>query len=492
MEKRYIVIVDSWSTGINYPPEILALKQNDPAWANVEIIHVQSQTNVPDVFKGQHASLINKNIFSQYIIHESVEKTLAALPSKEKIWFLMPGTECGVNVADELSHALGLESSNGIALSEARRNKYLMHETLRAAGVNAVTHCQSDTVEDIIAFANTLPRFVAGEEPVVLKPVDDAATNNVKFCKDEQSIRDAFTLIKSSKNTFGHQNEVVLAQEFIDGDEYIVNATARRMPPDASGYRELVIDFGDIWLEVKKPMKDASGNISLVYDREELISPADPRHKLLSDYVRSSSLALGVNNGPIHAEVKITKSKGVKLIEQAARMPGGIDLDAYNEALGYNPVGISLKAYSNPAAFKAFANAPKEDKLQGRIIWNVFGISDISGTVHQEIDVDALTKALPTLFVKNGKPAFHNNLDVGGELKRTLNMLTDPYYFYLIGTPEDVKRDYEKFRAMEPALLNKIATPKPQVANHPSATFTGGTDMQPAHPSLHKGRSLAN
>lgn len=46
---------------------------------------------------------------------------------------VLPGAETGVELADQLSHHLGLRS-NGIEKSLARRNKYIMGETVRSAG----------------------------------------------------------------------------------------------------------------------------------------------------------------------------------------------------------------------------------------------------------------------------------------------------------------------------------------------------------------------
>lgn len=52
------------------------------------------------------------------------------------------GAESGVELADRISERMGLRT-NGIALSEARRNKYVMGETVRRAGVRAVKQLRS-------------------------------------------------------------------------------------------------------------------------------------------------------------------------------------------------------------------------------------------------------------------------------------------------------------------------------------------------------------
>jgi hypothetical protein len=50
---------------------------------------------------------------------------------------VLPGAETGVELADKLSHNLELRT-NGIELTEARRNKYVMGETVRNAGKQMV------------------------------------------------------------------------------------------------------------------------------------------------------------------------------------------------------------------------------------------------------------------------------------------------------------------------------------------------------------------
>lgn len=56
---------------------------------------------------------------------------LQALPFS--VIAVIPGAETGVELADQLSHRMGLRS-NGINKSLARRNKYHMGESVRAAG----------------------------------------------------------------------------------------------------------------------------------------------------------------------------------------------------------------------------------------------------------------------------------------------------------------------------------------------------------------------
>jgi hypothetical protein len=62
---------------------------------------------------------------------------LALLSLPYRIVAVIAGSEPGVELADKLSHRLRLRT-NGEELSAARRNKYLMGEAVRAAGIRAV------------------------------------------------------------------------------------------------------------------------------------------------------------------------------------------------------------------------------------------------------------------------------------------------------------------------------------------------------------------
>ena len=58
-------------------------------------------------------------------------KALRELPFH--IIAIIPGAETGVELADQLSHRMGLRS-NGVESSLARRNKYFMGEKVRTTG----------------------------------------------------------------------------------------------------------------------------------------------------------------------------------------------------------------------------------------------------------------------------------------------------------------------------------------------------------------------
>jgi len=108
------------------------------------------------------------------------------------------------------------------SLSLARRNKYLMGEAIRAAGLRAAKQIQTSTWEEIPPFLAScrkpsLHPSLPSSLKVVLKPLSSAGSDGVFFASSEEEVREAFDTILSSSNVFGERNTSVLVQVRRDG-----------------------------------------------------------------------------------------------------------------------------------------------------------------------------------------------------------------------------------------------------------------------------------
>jgi biotin carboxylase len=101
---------------------------------------------------------------------------------------LIPGAETGVELADQLSYRLNLRS-NGIRLSNARRNKYHMGEAVRSAGLRAVKQQMCYSVTDVREFLDTLTSLPF---KCVVKPVQSAGSDDVFLCNSKDEAITAF------------------------------------------------------------------------------------------------------------------------------------------------------------------------------------------------------------------------------------------------------------------------------------------------------------
>lgn len=233
---QYTVLIVTW--------DITAFPQmaRDRGYA---VIRVLSTTFSEDVLALLPAACKDLQ-FAASIQHAGdVEATLASIRSLGggphngifEIVGLTCGCESGVELADALSARYGEGmKSNGEALSHHRRDKFLMGERVRGAGLRAARQVETAEWEGIEAFANELGGSgkERGESPgdkgdfqMVLKPVRSAGTENVFFVSSLREARRAFKAILGEANLFGERNDKVLAQEFLQGQEYVVDCVSK-------------------------------------------------------------------------------------------------------------------------------------------------------------------------------------------------------------------------------------------------------------------------
>ncbi len=126
-----------------------------------------------------------------------------------------------MELSDTLSAHLRLQKkgllSNGEELSHARRDKYLMGERIREAGLRAARQVEVSAWAEVEAFALELygAEGAATRLKLVLKPCRSAGTDNVFFVSSLAEARRAFDTILGDANIFGEKNETVLVQEFL-------------------------------------------------------------------------------------------------------------------------------------------------------------------------------------------------------------------------------------------------------------------------------------
>ncbi|GLE01015.1 hypothetical protein PINS_up009828 [Pythium insidiosum] len=349
--KKIVVVVDPFSTG--------AVVAHSLIERGYECICVYSDRleNIENV-----ASLVPEGLtltFAATIAFEGqLEKTVAAVkkaatsigaPGQRRssqeplITAVFPGAELGVRLADALTDSLGLEG-NVMAHSGARRDKYLMGERLRSAGVRAVKQVKATTWEQAKSFIVDDLRPEPFE--VVLKPLESAGTEDVVLCFSLEEAERTFKSILGKINGLGIENNAVLLQEYLEGDEYVVDTVSR------DGVHKVVA----VWKYDKRRVNDAS----FVYFGLSII-PAEGIVNDLIEYQFSVLDALGIRNGPAHGEVKFCRGSPV-LIEVGARCHGGEGawVPIADKCVGYNQVDAAIDSLLDPAAFKKLPTRPTQ------------------------------------------------------------------------------------------------------------------------------------
>jgi biotin carboxylase len=406
---KRVAIVDAYSTGSYLPA---ALHRHGTEW-----VHVHSPK--PDVHMTFKA-----DGFVDDIRHDGDVAATASALREYEVSCVIAGAESGVELADRLSAELGTPG-NGLSRSTARHNKYDMVMALRDAGLAHAATIVSSDAEDIIGWAETTVGY-----PIVLKPVASAGADNVMACSSPAQVRAAHEKIIGSADRYGDANTVVLAQEFLEGDEYFVNIVSR------DGRHHTV----EIWRYYKRRLP--GGNF--IYDYDEPLSPDDPDAKKLASYTHQVLDALEVRHWASHTEVMLT-ARGPVLVECAARLggtdPEGQILEINTRCLGANQVELLALAAAKPDEFDRLPTTTYRLLEHPRTVSLINSLDIGAAPSHEAM---AAIRALPSCV--------HTVLShpEGQPLPRTIDVATQPGYVYLISDdPAQIAADYQRLREIE-------------------------------------------
>jgi biotin carboxylase len=363
-------IVDGYSTG-NYLPE----QFKRLGW---RVVHVQStaelnpSTLLPDLAQYQD----NVVCAGEQSIGAAVE-ALARMGVRA----VLAGHDPGGPLADALSQAMGL-ATNGTRLSRARRDKFDMVETVRAGGLLTARQFKTASPEEVRQWSD------AEGYPVVIKPLSSASTDHVTVCADGPTAEQAARAVLDSADIYGQPNREVLAQSYLDGDEYNVDTVSAGGQAHVCG----------VWLYDKRLMPGGHN----IYNRDILCDPAEPAAVAVAGYALDVLGALGIAHGPAHIEVKLT-SRGPALVELGARLNGDMHPTFNDACLGANQAALTALAYTDPDGFAKTHGGTVYTRRQPAFVYNapnsqsgvVKGVAgDVIGQLRELASVHALTAKL--------------------------------------------------------------------------------------------------
>ncbi len=377
--------------------------------AGCAVVRLRSTPEVPAVYRA-HGGDSGDGLFADTIVHHGdVELTCKAVAEHAPI-AVVTGGELGVELADRLSEALGL-TSNGTALSAARRDKYLQTETVRAAGLRTARQLCITDADELARWHATL----GGR--VVVKPVRSAGNDGVAFCDTPAEAVAAYRAVAGARNIFSLRNDAVVAQEYLAGTEYVVNTVSRDGRHRAT----------DVWRYTKISANGVRDRISGAV----LVSPSAPEWPVLVGYAGDVLDALQVRHGPAHHEIMLT-ADGPCLVEVGVRLCGADTAAQALLALGESQVERTVQAYLDPAAFRAQVNRPQTVR---RHVAMAFLTSPVTG----------ILRGYPLLDQVRALESCHEiqiGVQPGGRLPLTVDDTTEPMMVVLAhARPEVVDRD---------------------------------------------------
>jgi biotin carboxylase len=323
MTEPCVVVVDPYSSGSLLFPEFRK--------SGYRCVGVRSTPEVPGLYRRSFDPVAVDEILPYMSSPEAVAATLR----HQDVRHILPGCELGVDLAHRLSQLLGL-LSNQADLRHARRDKYAMTEAVAARGLRTAAQMTSHHLSDVLAWARR-----RGTWPIVVKPRMSTASDGVQLCHSAADVAHAFEYIMNNRNVLGLVNDAVLAQEFVEGTEYIVDTVSCQ-----GQHRVAALWEGE---------RTSSPQTTAGYDSIALLPAEGPRQTELVAYAFATLDALGIEHGPAHTELMWT-CDGVVLVESGARLNGGKIPRISRACCGTSQVELTVESIVDPNGFQSRAS----------------------------------------------------------------------------------------------------------------------------------------
>ncbi len=416
----FCVIVDGYSTGAGLAAEFS--KQG------FSCIHVHSQPTIPKVYAHTYKS----SDYCASYVYEGPINALATKLSAYRPRFVIPGAECGIELADSLAETLGV-FSNGTTLSACRRDKHLMSVIIKSEGMNNIPSFCASTLDGALTWASA-----RNGKKLVVKPLNSAGGEGVKICQSLQDVETACLDIFSTKiNMLGFKNNKVLLQHYIEGEEYVINTVSY------GGQHKLC----ELWQYTR--LQRTSGE--QIYDTATIVDYDPLVHKEVVDYAMDVITALGVKYGPAHVEI-IKNNKGCFLVELGARLMGAnLPFPLLAQCISTPQALMTVTAYADPEKFKQQCKLVYQVKQP---LLALFMMSNHAGVV---TSIHHLEK------IQSCKSFFDMKLAVklGGMLSTTADYKTSPGMIYLSHPDKSVIfSDMQYIRTLEKNMFTVMEAQK--------------------------------
>jgi biotin carboxylase len=304
----------------------------------------------------------------------------------------------------------------------ARTDKFEMVQAVAGSGLRTVKQIK---VRDPEGLKPWVQERVPADFPLVVKPVNSAGTDGVRFCRSVEEVERAVRSLLGSINQLGIVNTECVVQTFLSGTEYIISSLSW------DGRHHIT----DVW-KLRKKLAPSAGSM---YDLDELVSFDSEDAASVAGYACSVLDAVGVKYGPAHCEIMVTRD-GPQLVEMGARIQGGSDAQMLQAALGETQFTKLADVVIDPGKFASIQSKPY---MLRRHAWVVQLISNVEGIV-EDLPIERAVKALPTYF------RLQLTIQQGERIRKTVDLFSSPGEVFLVGEDRQVlERDYEKIREFE-------------------------------------------
>ncbi|MFJ2995676.1 ATP-grasp domain-containing protein [Pandoraea sp. NPDC087047] len=343
----------------------------------------------------------------------------------ERVKQVIAGSDVGVVSADALADQGNIPSRNEAKTSLLRRDKFWMGESLARKNI-------PHTRQVACSSSKELARWWSEQaiEKVVLKPRMSMASDLISICDSRSTAMAMADAMFQTQDVFGNKNTSILAQEFIEGAEYMLDTVS------LDGVHHVVA----IWSSHR------SRSATPLPDYAQSLDAGDPCYFSLVNYGRRVLDALGVRYGPAHTEFIVHPTRGPLLVEINARCHGALSLNFSTEIYGTNQVMETARSVAVPDDFRRTPIEVSTQRMLGR---KVYLRSDIDAKIVNTIDCSSL-------LAIDGVLSVDYRVRVGGDLTKTTSLSTSPGTVFVVAADaRELEAAHRKIREEESGVLRR-------------------------------------
>ena len=307
---------------------------------------------------------------------------------------VLPGNEYAVPQAALIAERMNW-IGNSVASAKAARSKSLMRLALQEGGARCPHSVTCRSIKEVERAACELGL------PVVLKPTDMACSLLVRKVDTVRELLSHAKLILSPRRNLINYPlaEEVLVEQYVEGEEYSI---------------EMFLHEGSVrYASVTEKIKTSPPYFVELQHVVPATTPSeDAKRELIASATQAAVEALGLTNGPIHAEI-IANEAGHFIVEIAARQPGdeittllrlagGVDLHnaSIRQALGLSLLESELRGLRSGASIRYLTASPGivTDISGVRDALNMEGVAEVC----MDVDVGSLVRRLTSSEARIG------------------------------------------------------------------------------------------
>ena len=334
---------------------------------------------------------------------------------------VLAGGEEVVIIGTRLADDLGL-TGNPFSNIPKMTRKSVMQQTLKEAGLRYIRGKEVSSWEDCLLFLEE-----TGMEDVALKHDHGVASVGVHLVHGKEELLAAFRQEKTAENMFGEDENPLLLQERIFGDEYVVNTVSRNGVP--------------VLTSMFRYHKKQTPSGYIVYRGLEAVMELNRKETQLVEYAFRAVKALGITDGPVHGEYMIDEN-GPVLIEANCRVMGGSAPTGFlDKVFGHHETDVVLDSMLDGDFHRDFLKKPYRPLRKGYI--KDF-YSDRDKTISSSGIVPILRnmKSFYSGWVENARKTDH--------ICETIDLETETGCVYLVhDDPKTTKREFDLLMLIE-------------------------------------------